>query len=137
MTNGWEAWISDNGNNLVRNSVELILIRRFQDGTVEYVTDWENMTMYRKVPDNFGVMKPDGAPGPKPIIIPRDAAPAIADAFMSHVGVYAGADYARLRKDYDRIADELKAANKFIQETLQTLLTKRAAYTNNNEGDKR
>jgi hypothetical protein len=131
MSNGWEAWIKEDPNDFARNTIQLILIRRFPD-FVEYITDWSTMSKYQEMSD--GQEHPD-APGPKSILLPRDAVSVIADAFMSHAGVYAGADYQRLRTDYDRIAKELETANTFIRETLQTLLTKRAAYTNKNEGD--
>jgi hypothetical protein len=134
--NPFRAHILEDGQNFVRDSITVMWVMERQDGTQEFVLD-----MPRNGCPTMGVYV-RGGPNPddpdfKPLefTFPREAWLAICEQVNRHFGKYEGIDYERLKRDYDRQAEELRKANEFIRNTLETVLTRRAAY-NNKEGEK-
>jgi hypothetical protein len=140
MTDGWRAWVEASNNDFfVRNMLSVTVVQQFADGSAEFFVNWgerdENgnvtlPTRYRVANTGDPATSNPQNESPIPIVVPVAAAKAIADALNEHFGVYAGADYKRLRDDYDRIAAELKEANKFIREQFAATLKERPKALN-------
>lgn len=64
-----------------------------------------------------------------PLLLEEDAAKELMVALQKHFGAYAGVDYERLRKDYDRVAAQAQKAQDFIQDTLKTIIEGRKPKT--------
>ena len=125
---GWKAHVDDS-KTFVRNEVEVRVANMLPGGDYEIVTDWGSTTgvmTYERVTQSLLGNKPTED---APLVLHEDLARAVMEALQRHFGAYAGVDYERLRKDYDRVVAENTANNIFIRDTLKTIIEARKPRT--------
>ena len=123
----WRVYI-DPHSTFVRQRIEVHMVEQFADGSQEYPVHWGSSDV--PVPTMYRVTNPNAAPGPDeprrvPLTLSEDAARALMEELQRHFGAYAGVDYERLKKDYDRVVAENKEANAFIRSTLTDMVQAR------------